>query len=97
MTDPRAAWAACPPAGPPAAAGEDPDPDAETFALAGTLFDTLHIEVNAASWADLATALATAEVPLEVGDVAALRRLSKLDPDLSAVIARWIRTAYPQD
>ncbi|WP_329570671.1 hypothetical protein [Kitasatospora sp. NBC_01266] len=57
--------------------------------------DTLCSDLGAASWAELATALADARVPLEVGDVAALRCLVKLEPELVSTIVRWLRTARP--
>ncbi|GAA1953244.1 hypothetical protein [Kitasatospora viridis] len=57
------------------------------------LQDTLQIDACASSWAELALALSDAEVPLEVGDTAVLRALSKLDPVTIGVLARWLRTA----
>ncbi|WP_344442998.1 hypothetical protein [Kitasatospora nipponensis] len=80
--DPRRAWAKHAPPPPPPAAATAPVEEAS---------DTLHIDAFASSWAELATALADADVPLEVGDTGRLRRLAKLDADLVATLARWIR------
>lgn len=87
--------AAAPAAARPAAALPSPHPSPSTSPSPSAQTDTLLVDANAIRWAELAAALADADVPLEVGDVAALRRLSKLDSELVTVVIRWIRTARP--
>ncbi|MFF7633070.1 hypothetical protein ACFZB9_07935 [Kitasatospora sp. NPDC008050] len=85
-TDPRIAWSVKA-AAPPATASSP----VTHWALAGA-DDTLQIDACAANWAELATALSDADVPLQVGDTAVLRILAKLDEPTVMVLARWIRT-----
>lgn len=88
--DPRIAWSA--PAAPPPAGASSPVVHAEPAAAD----DTLQIDSCAVNWAELATALADADVPLQVGDTAVLRTLAKLDHATVTVLTRWLRTTGRQ-
>ncbi|WP_370219550.1 hypothetical protein [Kitasatospora sp. GAS1066B] len=95
--DPRERWPLRlpPPTQPQPQPSPSPHPSPSTSPSPPAQTDTLLVDANAIRWAELAAVLADADVPLEVGDVAALRRLSKLDSELVAVVIRWIRTARP--